>query len=105
MYNTLQEFQSSFIFIELMELSDLMNLMKSYQYIGDDWMIGWKMSEYLLMITTCLIYISPVFSIYIIVNMFFLIIFPLLVTCNYLYLILFHTHPGSILTFNEFSHI
>ena len=47
---------SRFHFLELMNLSNRMNLIKNYQYIAID---GWKI--YLLMITTDQIHISPVF--------------------------------------------
>ena len=83
---------SKFPFLELMNLSNLMNLMKSYQYMD-----GWKV--YLLMITTDKIHISPGLSFYI--DLYFP--FYYLITSN---LQLFYANsPDKFIEFDEFNTI
>ena len=92
-----------FPFVELMNLSNLMNLMKSYQNIISNWMCG-KYHWYLFMITTvkftfhlcCLFIQMCTFSFFII---------SLLINYNYLTSFYSSHVPDKFIKFNEFNKI
>ena len=88
---------SRFPFLELMNLSNWMNLMKSYQYMD-----RWKV--YLLMITTDKIRISPGLSFYIDdIDVYFSFLFFTTGNLQLLNHHLFHTHTSQINSSNSMN--